>query len=180
MYKRQLDEVSILRAQADDGVGCERFRHRAGIATLGAGELLDLIIFGARLRGLHPRLDQLVVEVGDLLVVDGDALRHRQVVLGAEVLDSLVGRQHARLERVELLVHPGRGGLGGVVLGEHLLREIFVGDGIGDGRRLDRLPRAGIDVDQEGGLLARHLQALRQALDRPGLEDVVGADARRR
>ena len=60
------------------------------------GDLLDLVELGARLRGLHAGLDQLVVEVGDLLVVDGDALRHRQVVGGAIVLDRLFGRDDAR------------------------------------------------------------------------------------
>ena len=35
---------------------------------------LDLLESGARLGGLHMRLDELVVEIGQLLVVDGLAL----------------------------------------------------------------------------------------------------------
>ena len=87
-----LGDVGILGAQLDDHLGRDGGVDAAGIAA-GLGDLLRLIVLGARLGGLHARGDQLVVEVGDLLVVDRHALRHRQIVGGTKILDRLFGRR---------------------------------------------------------------------------------------
>ena len=44
-----------------------------------------------------------------LLIVEGDALRHHQIIRGAIILDRLFGGDDFRLQLVDLAVEPGRG-----------------------------------------------------------------------
>ena len=170
-------QLGILGAQAHDHVGRQRLGNRPGIAAT-AGDARNLIVFGVSLRRLHPGFDELVVEVADLLVVDRHPLRRDEVVAGAEILDRLVGGQNTRLERLDLLIEPVGRRLGRIVLGTDLLQKIRFRDRVRDGGGLCRFARVRIDIDEEGGALARHLQPFLKAFYRLRFGHVFGARAR--
>ena len=168
-----LGDVGVLGAQLDDHLGRDGGVDAAGVAT-GLGDLLHLIVLCARFCGLHACGDQLVVEVGDLLVVDRHALRHRQIVGRTKILDRLLGRDHPRFQIVDLAAEPGGGDPRCVVFGADLLLEIGVRDRVGDGRGLLRRFRADIDVDEEGCALPGDLHSLLQDFHRSRTRGVLG------
>ena len=116
-------DVGILLARLLDHVRGQRLVERAGIGVV-LDDALHLLVFGVRLGGLHMRLNQLIVEVGELLIVDGDALGGDQVIGGAEILDLAIRGLHPRLQPIELAPEPGGGDLVGVMLAVNLLIEI--------------------------------------------------------
>ena len=115
---------------------------------------------------MHARGDQLVVEVGDLLVVERYALRHHQIIGGTIILDRLFGGDDPRLQLVDLAVEPIGGNARRIVFGAHLLVEIGVRNRVGDGCGFLRRFRTDGDVDEEGGALPRDLHPLLKDLHR--------------
>src|SRR4029453_16364668 len=111
-----LGDVGVLGAQFRDHFRGNGRIDAAGVAA-GFGDVLDLLILGPRLRGLHARGDQLFFEVGELLVVESYALGHHQIVGRAIVLDRLFGGDDLRLQLADLAVEPGRSNARGVIFG---------------------------------------------------------------
>ena len=74
-----LGDFGVLGTQFRDHLRGNGRVDAAGIAA-GFRDGLDLLMLCPRLRGLHARGNQLVVDVGDLLVVECHALGHRQIV----------------------------------------------------------------------------------------------------
>ena len=170
-----LGDIGILCTQLADHVRGDSSIQPARIGT-GFGELLHLVIFCACFGGLHAGGDQLVIEIGDLLVVDSDALGHRQIVDGTIIGDGFLGDHHAILEVIDLAAEPFGGDLVGVGFGANLLIEIGGRDGIGYGRCLARRFRTHGDIDQECRALACHLHALLQHIHGIGAGDFFRAE----
>ena len=138
------------RAQPRDDVRRQRLGKRPASAPR-FGNLLSLIVLGARFGGLDARLDQLVVEVGDLLVVDRYALRGDEVVGGSEIRTAFSADEHAGSQPFDLAIEPTGRDLRRIVFGADLLDEICLRDRIRDPRRLGRVPRIDVDVGQKRG-----------------------------
>ena len=123
---------------------------------------------GLALGQVGPSLDQLVVEVGQLLVVEdgSSALGADQVALGAEPLDRLLGLADLRGQRRQPLVEPDRRPVGVEQLALELLVDIDLGQAVGDQRRLGRALGGVLDRDQVGAALGADEQAAEEAVDR--------------
>ncbi len=161
----------ILRTQIGDGRRLQRLGNGAGVRRrLAAG--FDLVVFGLRVERQRPRRGEPLVAGGELLVAD-------QRVLGAdEVVLRLVDRERVfGVAQPFLQFRQPAGKVAGGATDPRGLRlrgfgQIGLGDRVGEHRRLHRVDRPDVDVDDEGLVGLFHIDVADQGFQRRHLDEL--------
>ena len=173
-----LARFGILRPQVGDGRGLQCLGNRAVVGR-GAAAGFDLVVFGLGVERGGPCRGKPLVAGGKLLIAD-------QRVLGAdEIVLRLVDRKLIfRAAQTLLQFHQTTGQIfcrtprgGGLRVPR--FRQVGVGERIGEHRRLRRLPRPDIDIDDEAtvGLLDGNVAV--QGVQRRHLLELIFIGGRR-
>ena len=174
-------EHGLLLAQVQDHRGVGDFAHQLQ-RRLGAAHVADHPQPRLRRRQVRARRDQLVVEVGQLLVVERGAGGLDDVVLGLELGHRLVRLLHLGLELAQPLLEPARRLVARGQLARHLVVDEAARQPVGDHRRLVRVGRGEGDRDQVGFAVVGEGGLPEEVADRPvaGQARGVALEHRRR
>ncbi len=147
-----LARVGILRAKIGDGRGLQRLGNGAGIGRrLPAG--FDLVVFGLRVERQRVRRGEPLIAGRKLLVADRRVLGADEIVLRLVdrqcMFSALRSRSCNSLRRPDRSVVARRAAVGLRIL---RFRQIGVGDRVGEHRRLCRIVRPDVDIDDEGAV----------------------------